>query len=108
MNATKDASGLYYLVTNAGSGAAPTSSSTITATYTGFVIGGSYFSTNATITSRLGSLIQGWQIGLPHIKTGGSIILLIPSTLGYGGATQQDIPPNSVLVYNITLKAVGN
>ncbi len=108
INATKDASGLYYDVINPGSGAAPASFSTITATYTGFVINGVYFATNATITSQLSSLIQGWQIGLPHIKAGGTIILLVPSTLGYGGAFQEDIPPNSVLIYNITLKNVSN
>jgi len=94
INAIKDPSGLYYQVINPGNGASPGPSSTITATYTGFVLNGNYFATNAIITSRLSSLIQAWQIGLPHIKTGGTIILLVPSALGYGSLSQQGIPAN--------------
>jgi len=108
INAVKDPSGLYYSVINPGTGAAPGPSSTITATYTGFVINGNYFATNVTITSQLSSLIRAWQIGLLHIKTGGTIILLVPSALGYGSASQNEIPANSLLVYNIVLKGVTN
>lgn len=108
MNATKDPSGLYYQVINAGTGTSPGASSTITATYTGFVPNGVYFATNLTLTSKLSSLIQGWQIGLPHVKAGGTIILLIPSALGYGSTQVQDIPANSILVYNIVLNGVAN
>jgi FKBP-type peptidyl-prolyl cis-trans isomerase FkpA len=108
INATKDPSGLYYSVLNSGNGISPGLSSTVTVTYTGFVINGNYIATNLKLSSELNSLIRGWQIGLPHIKTGGTIILLIPSALGYGNSTPQDMPNNSSLVYNIVLNNVSN
>ena len=102
--ATKDPSGLYYEIINPGSGANPTVSSTVTVTYTGSLLNGNVFAPTATTTSALSAFIKGWQIGVPHIAAGGTILLLVPSALGYGNSSPSvDIPANSVLVFTITL-----
>ena len=104
ITATKDASGLYYQVVTPGTGAYPTASSTVNVNYQGKLLNGSVFAPSANLSSPLSNLIQGWQIGIPHINKGGRILLLIPSALGYGNNAQgSDIPANSVLVFTIDL-----
>ena len=52
----------------------------------------------------LGSLIKGWQDGVPGMRPGGVRRLRVPPELGYGargaGAT---VPPNATLVFEIEL-----
>jgi FKBP-type peptidyl-prolyl cis-trans isomerase len=106
---TKDPSGLYYQVLNPGNGAYPSASSTINVTYTGSMLDGLVFSPISAYSAALSSCIRGWQIGLAHIRVQGTIILLIPSALAYGNGTpNEDVQPNSSLVYNITLNGVTN
>lgn len=50
----------------------------------------------------LNRLIKGWQIGVPLIKAGGKIKLVIPSDLAYSIRTRSPkIPPNSILEFEI-------
>jgi FKBP-type peptidyl-prolyl cis-trans isomerase FkpA len=107
--ANKDPSGLYYEITNPGTGATPTVSSTVTVTYTGSLLNGEVFAPTATTTAALSAFIKGWQIGVPHIAAGGTILLLVPSALGYGNSSPSVyIPANSVLVFTITLTSFTN
>ena len=47
-------------------------------------------------------LIKGWQVGLPLIKTGGKIKLIVPSAYGYSVRTRAaKIPPNSILEFEL-------
>jgi FKBP-type peptidyl-prolyl cis-trans isomerase len=56
------------------------------------------------VFSTLGSLIDGWRQGLPLIKKGGEIKLYIPPSLGYGSDNSNpSIPPNSILIFDVTL-----
>ncbi len=105
LKATKHASGLYYIINKEGTGANPSLSNTVTVHYKGFLTDGTQFdgTTSNPITFPLSNLIQGWQIGIPLIKKGGDIKLLIPSTLGYGTRRSGSIAPNSVLVFDIQL-----
>ncbi|MCC6287610.1 MAG: FKBP-type peptidyl-prolyl cis-trans isomerase [Chitinophagaceae bacterium] len=119
INALKDSSGVYYIVTNSGSGTVtPEVCSTISINYTGKLTTDSVFDkTDGTpIVLKLGSLIPGWIAGLKHIKGGGQIKLYIPPSLAYGsvGATRTDqngntvvvIPPNAILIFDVELVAV--
>jgi FKBP-type peptidyl-prolyl cis-trans isomerase FkpA len=103
LTATKDPSGLYYIMTVPGSGLNPTSSSTIEVSYKGTLINGTVFDQNADFTYALASLIKGWQIGIMLMKKGGKATFFIPSALGYGGVDTGPIPANSVLIFNIEL-----
>ncbi|MEO6524215.1 MAG: FKBP-type peptidyl-prolyl cis-trans isomerase [Mucilaginibacter sp.] len=102
---TKNASGLYYQIITQGTGVNPTASSTVSANYTGKLLNGSIFDqTTASTGSRsfpLNQVIQGWTIGIPLVKVGGRILLIIPSGLGYGNSDKGSIPANSVLVFTI-------
>jgi FKBP-type peptidyl-prolyl cis-trans isomerase len=109
ITAVKDSSGLYYQIITAGSGANPTSKSTVNVNYTGKLLNGSVFAPTANLSSPLSGLIAGWQIGIPYAKAGGRILLIIPSALGYGSSSPaSSIPANSVLVFTIDLLSFTN
>ncbi len=107
INYIENSSGLLYEVINPGTGANPTSTSKVFITYTGKLFNGSVFDsqTNPAVTGWvLNSLIDGWKIGLPLIKKGGRIKLVIPSSLAYGCAgAGQNIPSNTPLFFDVTL-----
>lgn len=103
IHATKDASGLYYEIVTQGAGDNPTSKSTVKITYTGKLLNGTQFDANTGLTLALPNTISGWQIGVPLVKGGGRIILIIPSGLGYANTAKGSIPANSVLLFTIDL-----
>ncbi len=101
-----DPSWLYYQIINQGSGATPTGKSKVTVSYIGQLMNGYIFDSTAFYSPRtmeLDSLIQGWQIGLPKIQSGGRIKLLVPSALAFGCLGTVAIPSNAPLYFDITL-----
>jgi FKBP-type peptidyl-prolyl cis-trans isomerase FkpA len=103
ITATKDPSGLYYQVVTPGTGAYPTSASTVTVNYSGKLLDGTAFDSSNGFVTPLTSVIAGWTIGIPHINVGGRIILFIPSGLGYKNSSAGSIPANSVLIFTVDL-----
>ncbi|MBS1524000.1 MAG: FKBP-type peptidyl-prolyl cis-trans isomerase [Bacteroidetes bacterium] len=108
LSPTKDASGLYYQVMIPGNGGYPNANSVITANYTGKLLNGTVFDSGTVSNQPLTNLVAGWQIGIPHINTGGRILLLVPSALGYGNSSSNGIPANSVLIFTIDLTGFNN
>jgi FKBP-type peptidyl-prolyl cis-trans isomerase len=108
ISATKDANGVYYQVLTPGSGANPTSSNTVTVNYVGKLLNGTQFDAGTGFKTALTAVIPGWTYGVPHVKAGGRILLIIPSALGYGNPGQGSIPPNTVLVFTIDLLSINN
>lgn len=109
INATKDSSGLYYQIIDSGTGVKPTLTSTVFISYTGKFLNGTVFDQQSDPSKTgwtLSRLIQGWQIGLPLIRKGGHIKLIIPSALAYGCVGQGSIPPNEILFFDINLTDV--
>jgi FKBP-type peptidyl-prolyl cis-trans isomerase FkpA len=102
ITATKDPSGVYYQIVTPGTGAYPTSSSTVNVNYTGKFLDGTTFD-SGNYNNSLSGVIQGWQIGVPKINTGGRIFLLIPSALAYGPSGRGTIPANKVLTFTVDL-----
>ncbi|WP_164974082.1 FKBP-type peptidyl-prolyl cis-trans isomerase [Filimonas effusa] len=99
--------GLFYEIMTAGSGASPSLESRVTVTYTGALLTGYVFDkSTAPVTFNLNGLIGGWKAGLPLIKKGGRIKLVIPSYLGYGCTAMPGLPANSVLYFDISLTDV--
>jgi FKBP-type peptidyl-prolyl cis-trans isomerase FkpA len=106
LSVTKHSSGLYYQVVNAGTGVSPNLSSKVFITYTGKLLNGTVFDQNNNSINTgwvLRDLIEGWQIGLPLIKKGGTIKLIVPSALAYGCNGAGSIPSNAVLYFEINL-----
>jgi FKBP-type peptidyl-prolyl cis-trans isomerase len=106
---TQHSSGIFYKIIAPGAGTVPEVCSNVGVKYIGRLTTSSEsFDKNTTGTVfALGQLITGWQIGIPLIKSGGSITLYIPPSLGYGSAgAGSSIPPNSNLVFSIELLSV--
>ena len=100
--------GMYYQILSQGTGGSrPSTSSTVFVKYTGKLTNGTVFDQQQDHIKTgwvLGGLIPGWQIGLPLIQKGGKIILIIPSSFGYGcDGSGSVIPENSILVFEIEL-----
>lgn len=106
LTANSTASGLHYIITAPGNGGSPDINSTVTVKYKGYLLDGSVFdetSGSSSATFPLSNLIEGWQEGIPLLKTGGKGTFFIPSYLGYGPSRVGTIPANSVLIFEIEL-----
>lgn len=105
INLMEHSSGILYEIINPGAGATLTAASTVSAVYTGKLMNGSTFDATATpISFPLSRVIEGWEIGIPLIRSGGRIKLLIPSALAYSCIGDQGIPPNSPLYFDVTIQ----
>jgi len=78
--------------------------------YTGKLTSGKVFDTNQKpdkeafhVDVGSGQVIKGWDQGLLGMKAGGHRKLSIPSELAYGSQDKPPIPPNSDLIFEITL-----
>lgn len=84
-------------------GFSSTYGSWVTVNYIGRTVDGHVFD-KGTIQDWLNNYIRGWQEMLPKMHKGDSIILYVPSALAYDTATTKvNIPPHSVLIFNIGL-----
>ena len=109
INYTVHTSGILYEVVAPGTGSNPKSTSTVSTFYTGKLLNGTKFdetSGNIPATFSLSSVIEGWKIGIPLIKNGGKIKLVIPSALAYSCVGSGSIAPNSPLYFEVTLVSV--
>ena len=104
--------GLEYIDLVAGCGATVGTTSSITANYTGWVVGGKKFQSSrdsggSPFTATLGQhqVIPGWDLGIPGMKVGGVRRLIIPAALAYAGSppASSGIPVNANLVFDISL-----
>lgn len=104
LNAEAHQSGMFYVIEQPGSEERPSLASRVKVRYRGELTNGEVFDQtegNNTIEFPLGSVIPGWQIGIPLFGRGGNGKLLIPSALGYGPRGVGTIPPNSVLIFDV-------
>jgi FKBP-type peptidyl-prolyl cis-trans isomerase FkpA len=112
---TRTASGLYYQDLTVGSGKVAANDSTLKVYYTGYLTSGHTFDSNVNktpfaFTLGHGEVIKGWDEGIlagTPMRVGGRRRLVIPPSLGYGDHTQGSIPAGSVLVFDVSLVAVG-
>ena len=109
LTATQHCSGLYYIIDDAGTGATPTVCNQVAVSYTGRLANGTIFDQSTDpIVFSLTQVITGFKNGIPLIKSGGKIRLFIPPILAYGPnpPTGSNIPPNSMLIFDVTLAGV--
>ena len=96
---------IYYTIMKEGNGRQVRLIDTVTVYYKGYVLhDGTVFdqTREKPATFPLNRLIRGWQIGVPLLKVGGKIKIIIPSGLAYGIRTRASkIPPNSILVFEV-------
>lgn len=109
LTAQRSDTGLYYVINSPGTGAQPTAMSNVTVAYKGYFTNGTVFDQSSAtgISFGLNQVIKGWTEGIPHFKTGGSGILLVPAHLGYENNTNGPIPGGSVLIFEVKLISVN-
>jgi FKBP-type peptidyl-prolyl cis-trans isomerase FkpA len=107
---TKTSTGLYYKIGQPGTGSPITVDSTIVANYSGKLLNGFVFDralAGSEATFSLKSLVKGWRDAVPLIKQGGTIRLIVPSSLGYGlDGSSPAIPAFSALDFEINVTDV--
>jgi len=110
-NAVRDVTGVYYVVSQVGSGTEKIDlSSSVTYNYTGRLLNETVFETNTagTFVNTLATSITGWQV-LTKFRKGTKIRLIIPSTRAYGNSVKSDlIWANTPLDFDIEIVEVAN
>ncbi|WP_158870305.1 FKBP-type peptidyl-prolyl cis-trans isomerase [Maribellus comscasis] len=103
--------GVYYITLEEGDGEFPVFGDTLTVTYSGYLIDGTWFDTSeysetdTTWTFELGDegIISGWNDGMKVIDKGGKAQLMVPSNLAYGETGYSSIPPNNSLIFVVKM-----
>jgi peptidylprolyl isomerase len=106
--------GLEYYDIKVGSGKSPAKGQTVSVQYTGTLVDGTKFDSSYDHGGQpidfpigVGSVIPGWDEGVPSMKVGGKRRLVIPGTLAYGKMSPTPtIPSDACLVFDIELVAV--
>lgn len=105
------ASGLQYIIRNAGNDVKPGAADTVYVNYKGTLTDGTVFDespkSDEGIRMLLNRVIKGWTEGLQLIGEGGKMRLFVPSELGYGENGTRGIEPNSTLIFDIDLVKVN-
>lgn len=107
------ASGLQYEVLKPATGPKPSANDVVLVEYEGKLANGETFDASARhggpATLPVGGLIPGWVEGLQLMNQGSKVRFWIPPELGYGeqGAGNGEIPPNSLLVFDVELLAIA-
>ncbi len=107
------ASGLKYMILEAGTGKQAQNERLVDVHYYGVLKDGSMFDNSfgrgMPFSFALGKnmVIKGWDEGIALLKEGGKAMLFIPSNLGYGEAGSPPvIPANAELIFYVELKEV--
>jgi peptidylprolyl isomerase len=111
LSETTTASGLKIQDLRIGDGATPQMGQRISVHYIGWLENGTEFNNSYKLNSpaefKLGEVIEGWNEGLATMKVGGKRRLIIPSNLAYGARGRPPaIPPNSNLTFEIELLGI--
>ncbi len=108
LNTTISEEGLYFVIDEEGEGENPDADSRVSVIYDGFHLNGQVFdsSNGSPITFGLRQVIQGWTLGIPLFKPGGSGTLILPSSLAYGEGGNVGIPPNYPIAFTVELVEV--
>lgn len=97
-----------------GTGAEAVAGKKVSVHYTGTLTNGQKFDSSLDrgkpfqFVLGAGQVIKGWDQGVAGMKVGGKRKLTIPPDMGYGArGFPPVIPPNSTLVFEVELLAVG-
>jgi FKBP-type peptidyl-prolyl cis-trans isomerase len=104
------ASGLQYKVLAAGSGESPKPGDSVLVNYRGSLLDGSEFDNSAKhggpATFQVGHIIPGWNEALQLMKPGAKYQLFIPPALAYDVRSPPEIPPGSLLLFDVELVSI--
>lgn len=103
--------GLCYVDTKVGDGPEAKKGDVLNMNYVGKLEDGSIFdqSSGEPLQFKVGtgSVIQGWDEGIPGMKVGGKRTLTIPPDMAYGESGYPPvIPPNATLIFDVELVSI--
>lgn len=111
--AVTTASGLTYIITQAGAGAPLKAGDNVIINYTGLLTSGLKFDSsldrNEPFSFPLGAgkVIKGWDEGVQKLRVGDRATLIIPPSLGYGARGAGGvIPPDATLIFIVEVMGV--
>jgi FKBP-type peptidyl-prolyl cis-trans isomerase len=100
-------SGLQYKILSTGSGPKPSATDSVTVHYKGTLLDGTEFDSSykrgQPATFGVSGVIKGWTEALQLMNAGSKWELYIPPDLAYGEQGRPNIPPNSLLVFEVEL-----
>ncbi len=92
-----------------GAGPRLTDGQTVAVKYYGWLWSGTAFDgvwgDTAPEVIDLNGVISGWRKALVGKKVGSRVLMVVPPALGYGGAGQASIPPDSTLIFVVDVLA---
>jgi FKBP-type peptidyl-prolyl cis-trans isomerase len=108
--AVKTGSGLVYQELRAGTGSQPQPTDRVKVHYHGMLIDGTVFDSSVEkgepIVHPLNQFIPGWSEGVAMMRVGGKARLVIPPDLAYGDQQAGQIPPGSILIFEVELLGI--
>jgi len=106
INAVEDPSGLRMAISVIGTGFPARAGSKVDVDYVGKLFDDGTTFDDGNIKIALQDLILGWRIALTTLPVGSKATVFVPSPLAYGNVDKQGIPPNSILIFDITFNEV--
>lgn len=104
---TKSESGLYYVIHEEGEGDFIKPNAIISTTYTGKLLDGKLFDNQKVpVEFQLNKLVDGWREIAHYLKPGGRAAMIVPPQIGYGAQKLEDIPANSILIFELKIEDV--
>jgi len=100
-------SGVYYKIIEQGEGRKVLFKDVISFKYRGELLNGLVFDEQKEpVEYRLGQLIACWKEVILELNEGGKAFLISPPQQGYGNHELEDIPQNSILVFELEVVEV--
>lgn len=103
----RSSSGLYYKIIKEGEGRTIQFKDFVSFKYEGKLLDGTTFDKSSKpVEFKVEQLIGAWKEIMLELKEGGEAYLISPPQLGYGTRDLDDIPPNSILIFEIEVLEV--
>lgn len=95
-------SGLYYRIENAGEGKTIQFQDYVSFRYKGYFLNGEQFDNQVEpVRFQVKELIPAWKEIMLELKAKSRVYMVVPPHLGYGNQALDDIPANSILIFEL-------
>ena len=106
-NVDSTATGLQYTIEAPGAEEKITKQDTVWVNYKGTLLNGEVFDQNDSVQFNLNRVVPGFSEGICLLGEGGKATLYLPSDLAYGVHGNQNIEPNSTLIFEVEIVKVN-
>ena len=108
INAFAFDNGIHIAVQNQGSGSNARFGDSVIFHYRGYLLDGTEFETTEgrapwDIVVGRGDNVSAWNFAFRELNAGTIATIFVPSGLGFGNNRRTNVPPNSVLIYDVTI-----